>query len=252
MKAFALGAAACLGMAGQAEAAIVTMKIDGIIASYNRTVETIVGDTTNSETLPINGYSGRNFSILIYYDRSSDVEEYTFEEAFEYGEVSAINGFLNWEFLIGNEVFISREMIPDNYNTIQEIVADSLYNGYYSRNESGVLYSLYNGKVSGEFFFTTSMRYNESRWPTDLLSNATLYSSAPGWGDLLMQEMHYLFEGEARIGAVNYISHMKIIPEKVTIIAPAPVPLPAAAPLLLAGTAALWAISRRRQRVTDR
>ncbi|WP_290689837.1 hypothetical protein [Haematobacter sp. UBA3484] len=37
-----------------------------------------------------------------------------------------------------------------------------------------------------------------------------------------------------------------------TTLIPAPVPLPAAAPLLLAGTAALWAISRRRQRVTDR
>ena len=37
-----------------------------------------------------------------------------------------------------------------------------------------------------------------------------------------------------------------------TTLTPAPVPLPAAAPLLLAGTASIFAISRRRQRVSDR
>ncbi|OWJ74995.1 hypothetical protein [Haematobacter missouriensis] len=221
MRAFALAAAACLGMAGQADAAIVTYtfhagdsveaytvvdELNGLYPTYR--IDHDISSGPSSDTK------------FIFYLDTALAPSGSFTASGWFNDVS--NGvtapawqgrsYIHWTITFDDVWMPSEWYISDNWEY-----------GYEDRRETDTV-----SMDQSDFSYLVGMDDpNYPDWPS--------YLGAPP----------VLPPGE--IGFFRYTNYMIGGPSYFTVDGlPAPVPLPAAAPLILAGTAALWAVGRRR------
>ncbi len=231
MRAFALVAAAVL-MAGQAGAAIVTYKFypGNLIQEYIR-VDGSISDLEGEQ--PSYGYSyieetnypqpgvpsGYTLPWYTFYLDTEKAPKGSFTAAANYDQGRENNGvyikqhavLLNWS------VSFDKNWIPTSWS-IHE-------------------WAEYDFRDFTDFDVSEAILDFETVIYGDDPENSEWWSTIP---------RPYVPKGS--VGGFRYTDGAVYNPGRFTIDGlPAPVPLPAAAPLLLAGTAALWAISRRRR-----
>ena len=228
MRAFALAATACL-MAGQAEAAIVTYKFypGNMIEEF----VTIYGDTVNA---------------------SGVVSNYSYEERTSYPQPGKPPPYDEPWFTF----HLDTDVAPKGPFT-----ASAGYNG----RDKGVFTTQY------AVLLWWSLSFDENWLPTSwLIDESSEYAYRQHSDRFVFQADMYFetlidgndpknsewwsplprpFVPKDGYGYFRYTEGAKYNLGRFTVEglpAPSPVPLPAAAPLLLAGTAALWAVGRRR------
>ena len=216
MRVFALAAAACLGMAGQAEAAIIRYDYKGQMMYYNETggiYGYLIGGLTIDESLlPGGSLAGATIYAETLFP---DVSGYTRGlYSFTTADGEIYSGRVSWD----------EGSYPD-WSVVGIVSYDPsmvfLYSpiGFYSRLD-----------------ITFGSDLSVVRWWGDSATGGSTDPRSFGPDG-------YDYTDDARSYG----------PGTWTVdVTPSPVPLPAAAPLLLAGTASIFAISRRRQRVSDR
>ncbi|WP_143413097.1 hypothetical protein [Haematobacter genomosp. 1] len=226
MRAFALAAAASLGMAGQAEAAIVTYTATAVNVSavsepwyYDENGE--IGYKIGEAPLT------KPIVISLGVDQSKIVPEKTYSVDDENIEDVIVS--LNGGEVYPRVVFLWGGLQFDSELNISAWDFHYFDLNYYTDESMGlpeIAMRSYVGEARSHAFFD---QYGSGEEYFSELYPMAYYSEV----------ISYDFDYKSQDGLIWQKS------------IPSPVPLPAAAPLLLAGTASLWAIARRRQRVTQ-
>ncbi|WP_290684719.1 hypothetical protein [Haematobacter sp. UBA3484] len=224
MKAFALAAVACLGIAGQAEAAIIRYDFTWVESVMDPEFHGFLsrgggrlivdeslfpGGTLSGATLRFSatGFSGNVAKVSVTSPRADYVKE----------------GSPPNPSMLLEEIGVETSGFPDQY----AVTPSDEFTVIFDDDSNPTAW--YGSFITGGSLDATFGNHCDCDWVFDILDPVT--------------GLPYDDPSEAADG-----TFVKTILDP----NPAPVPLPAAAPLLLAGTASLWAISRRRQRVTDR